>query len=233
MSALWWTSLSELHEGDVQMLVEELWKGPQHLLRDPATHPHGPPGVSCKSSQENQTHTHTACSYCLLGFSSPINRDVWPISCILHISYRYAVKCLEKKTEIRIFRVTPFVRKVSLLHAAKLGVLCTQLHFFYLSWNTTHTHTPTHTWTTTRQYDNLHESYWWSSSWHRWYVKVWSFLYPFLCLFVCFFKSRISYVNVNTHTNDVYLFCFVRVSCSSITRSNARETFSPCFRLKA
>lgn len=36
----------ELHEGDVQMLVEELWKGPQHLLRDPATHPHGPPGVS-------------------------------------------------------------------------------------------------------------------------------------------------------------------------------------------
>lgn len=50
--------LVELHEGDVQMLVEELWKGPQHLLRDPATHPHGPPGV--RQSYHTQIHTrHT------------------------------------------------------------------------------------------------------------------------------------------------------------------------------
>lgn len=54
MLALCLLFLSELHEGYVQVLVEELWKGAQHFLRDPKTRPYRPPGVSCCSSDKNK-----------------------------------------------------------------------------------------------------------------------------------------------------------------------------------
>ncbi len=38
-------SLTELHEGDVQVSVEELWEGLEHSRRDPKAHSNRSPGV--------------------------------------------------------------------------------------------------------------------------------------------------------------------------------------------
>lgn len=51
---LLYSQFSELHEGDVQMLVEELWEGTEHSSRDSETHTDHSPWVRAQSFWESK-----------------------------------------------------------------------------------------------------------------------------------------------------------------------------------